>query len=301
MAEHLHIDQRRYEQLEKRIFNTGPRANKTLPTTTVIGPGTFVRQDSSDSLSSSANAGVAMMQNPTTNCATVAADTTTMSNQSRPSDLASLAAQLQAPPPGINESSNLSSAGSISDREPETPDKQPMAYGVASIVPKSPILPSAPCKPLTGESKRRKRKRADTTDGASTPSERTPKAERKITEYIRASPKRHAAASAALNGDAASAHVALESNSHAPLPGAGQFAPVSPQPPSSSTTTASSSGQQQPPPPQRTTPTHLVTYASSDSNQSPPTKAENSAQVEKSEDLRAELTKKERLIDDMQK
>ena len=147
-----------------------------------------MRQDSSESLSSPANPGVVMIQQQqaSTNCTTVAADTTTMSNQSRPSDLASLAMQLQAPPAGFNESSNLSSAGSISGGEPDTPDK-PVAFGVSSAVPKSPVLLSAPpSKPVTAD-KRRKRKRADTTEGGSTPTERTPKAERKITEYIRVS------------------------------------------------------------------------------------------------------------------
>ena len=77
-----------------------------------------------------------------------------------------------------------------------------------------------------------------------------------------------------------------------------QFAPISPQPPPS---TSAPSNSQQPQQQQRTTPTHLVTYASSDSNQSPPTKQETSVQAEKSEDLRAELTKKDRLIEELQK
>lgn len=153
-------------ELEKRIFNTGPRASRTLPTT--------------------ANYSVSV-----TNQNAVSAAPRLIESEEHMETAAAAAAitptqgPLSAPPP--NDFSNLSSAGSVSDREPETPEK---GCGVNKTQ-KSASEKKAP----------RKRKRIEERD------KDIPKSERKITECFRSlgsSPKRFTIAAQALNGDSSS-------------------------------------------------------------------------------------------------
>ncbi|GMR42433.1 hypothetical protein PMAYCL1PPCAC_12628, partial [Pristionchus mayeri] len=172
-----------------------------------------------------------------------------------------------APAGGANEYSNLSSAGSISDKEqPETP-------GRASN--------SRPAAEKKGARKRRK-------------GEETPRAEKKITDFIRSSPKRSRVgsnASSFVNGDGLG-H-ALEENNHNHWPSSGVHL------------TASS--------PSRVTPTP---HSSSDSNSSPPTSRDGFCLPSRMDEetqtdlpdsrvdaatMNDEITKRDRMIDDLRR
>lgn len=148
MADPLESQQRfeqlNHSQLEQKIFNTGPRASRTFPTAPQLNSGS----DNS-------------MVDPT-DAALQPFNEDSVDGQMR----------VFAPPQPVNECSNLSSAGSTSDREPDTPGRS-----------------SRPGEKKTAV---RKRRRGD----------ETPKSERKITEFIKAqsSPKRFAS-TPAINGD----------------------------------------------------------------------------------------------------
>lgn len=154
-GEQQRFDQLHHQQLEQKLFNTGPRASRTLPTATSQN---LPSVDGSASLPHVSPSDVAL----------------------QPFNEDSVDGQMRVfAPPLVNECSNLSSAGSVSDREPDgTPGR---------------------CNRPGAEKKSiRKRRRGD----------ETPKSERKITDFIRgqSSPKRFATNS---NGDNYSSEIAL--------------------------------------------------------------------------------------------
>ncbi|KAK6743372.1 hypothetical protein RB195_010558 [Necator americanus] len=138
-GEQQRFDQLHHQQLEQKLFNTGPRASRTLPTATSQN---LPSGDGSASFPNLCPTDVAL----------------------QPFNEDSIDGQMRVfAAPFVNECSNLSSAGSISDREPDgTPGR---------------------CNRSGPEKKSvRKRRRGD----------ETPKSERKITDFIRGqtSPKR---------------------------------------------------------------------------------------------------------------
>lgn len=145
-GEQQRYEQLHHQQLEQKLFNTGPRASRTLPTASSQN---LPCGDGSTSL-------------PLV-CADVALQP--YNEDSVDSQMRVLAAPL------VNECSNLSSAGSVSDREPDG-------------------TPGRCSRPSTEKKFIRKRRRGD----------ETPQSERKITDFIRGqhSPKRFAVSS---NGD----------------------------------------------------------------------------------------------------
>uniref|UniRef100_A0A1I7X6Y1 Protein kinase domain-containing protein n=1 Tax=Heterorhabditis bacteriophora TaxID=37862 RepID=A0A1I7X6Y1_HETBA len=146
-GEQQRFEQLHHQQLEQKLFNTGPRATRTLPTTQSLSCA-----DGSVPLSCPADAAL------------------------QPFSEDSIDGQMRifAPPLPMNECSNLSSAGSVSDREPDG-------------------TPGRNNRPATEKKSVRKRRRGD----------ETPKSERKITEFIRtqSSPKRFASINSVINGD----------------------------------------------------------------------------------------------------
>ncbi|VDM41824.1 unnamed protein product [Toxocara canis] len=268
--------------VEKRVFNSGPRASRTLPTDTsnlrtgkkeITGKvgsasdGTFGMAMPSQPITTSGSQGSrrpdseevetggAGMGTPMLN-ASFGAGTgggVVATNSTGLVPVGVLAGT--APPP--NDFSNVSSTGSVSDREPETPEK---AIGGGRMA-----------KSNSEKKPARKRKRAE--DG--------PRSERKITDCFRnvaSSPKRFSCVVQAVNGDSSS-----NENFN--------FTSVSPVPNN------------------RVTPNHLMVYTSSDSNQSPPQpgrpKCDSEVQTDEvwaaSEDARVELAKKDRIIEEMQR
>lgn len=228
-------------ELEKRFFNTGPRAPRTFPTASGNFGVALEGQGSNNQIIQKAEAqenvdsagGIAIASAP------VAAAPV-------------LQMPINAPPAG--EYSNLSSAGSVSDREPETPEKLPKSLKSASE--KKPP---------------RKRKRV----------EDQLKSDRKITECFRSlgsSPKRFSGTVQSINGGDSSSNDNFNSTSFSPVQN------------------------------HRLTPNHL-TYISSDSSQSPPqptrvkvdAEAQTNDVVVTGEEVRSEIQKKERLIEDLQR
>ncbi|CAI4228844.1 unnamed protein product [Auanema sp. JU1783] len=215
--EQQRFEQLNHSQLEQKIFNTGPRASRTFPTSQNLG----------------ADGGV---------CPTDAA--------LQPINEDSIDGQMRVfahPPQGVNECSNLSSAGSTSDREPDTPGK----FG----------------RILSEKKSARKRRRG----------EETPKAERKITEFIKSqsSPKRFASSST--NGESY-----IHENTCGPW------------------------NVQSPSPVNRTTPTnlHYSSDSNSNSNQSPPSRlrVDEETQTEFTADTdpitTEEIAKRDRMLTD---
>ncbi|KAK6060599.1 hypothetical protein COOONC_01741, partial [Cooperia oncophora] len=146
-GEQQRFDQLHHQQLEQKLFNTGPRASRTLPTATSQN---LPSGDGSASLPLVCPSDVAL----------------------QPFNEDSVDGQMRVfTAPLVNECSNLSSAGSISDREPDG-------------------TPGRCNRPGIEKKSIRKRRRGD----------ETPKSERKITDFIRGqtSPKRFAVNS---NGD----------------------------------------------------------------------------------------------------
>ncbi|EYB97760.1 hypothetical protein Y032_0137g2006 [Ancylostoma ceylanicum] len=138
-GEQQRFDQLHHQQLEQKLFNTGPRASRTLPTATSQN---LPSGDGSASIPNLCPTDVAL----------------------QPYNEDSIDGQMRVfAAPFVNECSNLSSAGSISDREPEG-------------------TPGRCNRPGPEKKSVRKRRRGD----------ETPKSERKITDFIRGqtSPKR---------------------------------------------------------------------------------------------------------------
>uniref|UniRef100_A0A915BUT1 Protein kinase domain-containing protein n=1 Tax=Parascaris univalens TaxID=6257 RepID=A0A915BUT1_PARUN len=243
--------------LEKRVFNTGPRASRTLPTvssafgiTVPNQQNTAASSQPSRKLESDDMEMGGMGMNTSANAPMVVT-----AGGGTIGSISSAAGMIAAPPP--NDFSNVSSTGSVSDREPETPEKIPGC--------------GRPAKGNSEKKPARKRKRAD--DG--------PRSERKITECFRnvgSSPKRFSCMVQAVNGDSSS-NENFNLTSVSPVPNS------------------------------RMTPNHLAVYTSSDSNQSPPQaarpKCDSEVQTDEawtaSEDARAELSKKDRIIEEMQR
>uniref|UniRef100_A0A914DBN8 Protein kinase domain-containing protein n=1 Tax=Acrobeloides nanus TaxID=290746 RepID=A0A914DBN8_9BILA len=183
----------KYEQIEKKMFNTGPKASKTFPTQVNMGAYNAARNTLVEKREDFIDQNV--LQPPATN----------------------------------NELSNLSATGSVSDREPETPNNK------------------------AGNAEKRtsrKRKRND--------SKEISRAERKITEFLKTSPKR---GGLAVNGDSSSNELNL-----VPFPS-------SPAPPMNNQVMNAATLN-------RFTPTHILqAYSSSDSNQSPPSASKIKSEV----------------------
>ncbi|KJH53069.1 hypothetical protein DICVIV_00754 [Dictyocaulus viviparus] len=140
-GEQQRYDQLHHQQLEQKLFNTGPRASRTLPTASSQN---IPCSEGSASLPLVCSADAAL--------------------QPFTEDSVDIQMRVFAAPL-VNECSNLSSAGSVSDREPDG-------------------TPGRCSRPSTEKKFVRKRRRGD----------ETPKSERKITDFIRGqhSPKRFA-------------------------------------------------------------------------------------------------------------
>ncbi|PAV84329.1 hypothetical protein WR25_19432 [Diploscapter pachys] len=156
-----------HQRLEQRVFNTGPQANRAFPlnhSEPADGSGAAIPSGSASAPSNSANLPLSRPSNMMSHSSASASDAALQPHNEDSSDMQLRVFAPQQP----NESSNLSSAGSISDREPETPQRPNQMPSIAASEPKKPV---------------RKRRRNDET---------TPKVERKITEFcqVKNSPKR---------------------------------------------------------------------------------------------------------------